>query len=488
MKIKILFCLLLSLVLSYSLFSQVSPDLETRQIELVAQIIKNSSLPKMDQVWPAYNLRTKPIFITFGNGHIYAFNIQLFEGEWKRTNIDGIEIFYTNKDLWGITTSPMQFNFEIKGQEAFVFRLDMMPGPDFLPFFVLVHERFHIYQIQNFESERINEQNDYSDSENAENLALMQLEELILLDFMTALNANSEKEAMLHLKTFISSHKKRQKLLSSSSLMWEARQQMVEGLADYAAAKNLDVFSYFGDKLGQRHILYTMERYTKDDDITERALKWRHYGVGASIGYALDFLQVANWKKDVERNIPLQMILEKNVKASPEEFEFLFQQAVEKYDYNKLRKEVKEKMDTYKNTLNAHMEGFKKLPGIVINIQTPPNSGLSAGGRSKRVYSLADGSMLSYEDTSKTSSEDNRWILELESVPYLFQTNDGFRRFKTNLDGLELTIDGHPYSPKNLGQKTFRQLTLKSKTCSFKSTNNQGTISLKNGVLNVTYF
>lgn len=495
MKIKNLFKLIIvALLFSVSLFSQEVSQQETQQIALVARILKNSTTSKMQQVWPGYNLRAKPMFITFGNGHIYAFNIQLNEGDWKRSMINGVEVLYTNKDLWGITTAPMQFNFEINGQEAFVYRLDMMPEPAFLPFFVMVHERFHVYQIQNFLSEQFNEEEaeheervEYAEGEDPNNLALMQLEEQVLLDFMKALSKNSKEEAIFQLKTFISVNRQRRDILSQNSIKWEARQQMVEGLADYAAAKNLDVFAYFGEKMGQRHLLHTMERYTKDDNITERALKWRHYGVGASLGYALDLLQVAHWKKDVEKNVSLQLLLENNLYVSQSESDNLFQQAVQKYDFNQLQIEIREKIDAYNNMLQSHRDRFKQLPGVVVNVQTPPDSGLSAGGYSKGMYSLADGSMFSVQDTSKTSSADNRWILELKSMPYLFQTTDGFKRFKMDTDDLELVLDGKSCSLRQLGQKHFRQLTLRGKSCAFKSTHNEGVVSMRNGELNIIF-
>ena len=251
----------------------------------------------------------------------------------------------------------------------------------------------------------------YPESENSENIALMQLEELVLLDFMKALDGNAHAEATAQLKTFIAINKQRRKLLSHSSLVWEARQQIVEGLADYAAAKNLDVFAYFGERTGQKHILNTMQRYAQDDDINERALKWRHYGVGASLGYALDFLNVNHWKKNVEQNVPLQVMLEENLYVSDRDAQYLYQEALEKYDFYKMQKEIKEKIDAYNKMLRLHKEKFNSMPGLVINVQTPPDSGLSAGGYSKGVYSLADGSMFSVEDTSKTSSADNHWLL-----------------------------------------------------------------------------
>jgi hypothetical protein len=487
MKIKLLFFFLVSAIISFSAFSQEINDFEKKQVIQVATILENSATAKMDAVWPGYNLRSKPFIITFGNGHIYAFNIKLNQGGWERIYIDDIEVFFSAKDRWGITASPMQFDFEIQGQQAFVFRLDMMPDPAFLPFFVMVHERFHVYQIQSFASEKNDFESEYPEHENVENLTLMQLEELVLLDFLKALNNSSNEEALLHLKKFISVNKERRKLLSSTSVLWEGRQQMVEGLADYTAARNLDVFAYFGEKIGQKHILNTMEGYTKDDDITARALKWRHYGVGASLAYALDFLKVPHWKQDVENNIPLQTILDENLKVSQAEADFLFQQAVEKYNVNQLQREIKQKIDTYNNMIHTFYENFKNLPGIIVNIESPPDSGLSAGGQSRGVYSLADGTMLSVEDTSKTSSADNLWLLEIRSTPYLFQTNEGFRRFKVAREEMEIMIDGKPHSLNNIKQKRFKHLTLKCKSCSFKSIQNEGTISMKEGELTISY-
>ena len=208
---------------------------------------------------------------------------------------------------------------------------------------------------------------------------------------------------------------------------------------------------------------------------------------GTSIGYALDFLQVANWKKDVEHNISLQLLLDNNLEVSNSEAESLIQKAEQKYNFSKLQKEIKDKIDAYKNMLQSHKERFKTLPGIVLNVQTPPDSGLSAGGHSRGVYSLADGSMLSVEDTSKTSSADNRWTLELRSIPYLFQTNDGFRRFKVEMQDLELILDGKLCSIYDVNGKSFSHLTLRSKSCSFKSTHNQGIVTLRDGELNITY-
>lgn len=487
MKIKILLCFLLAFVFSFSLFSQENTNQESKKISLVAKILRNSSTDQMHKVWPGYNLRTKPVFVTFSNGHIYAFNIRLQGPEWQRFNLEGMEVFYTPKDKWGITAAPMQFDFKIFGQEAFVFCLDMMLEPSFMPYFILVHERFHVYQIERFLSEKESVENDYPESDNVDNLALMQLEELVLLDFMNAFNNESYQEATTHLKTFISINQHRRAILSPISVNWEARQQMVEGLADYAAAKNLDVFGYFGPKIGQRHIAHIIERYTKDNDITERALKWRHYGVGASIAYALDFLQVKGWKKEVEQNVSLQVLLERNLKVSNQEANILVEQAYARYNFVQLKQEIKKKVEAYQQMLSYHQENFKKLPGILVNVQSPPDSGLSAGGHSKGVYSLADGSMFSYLDTSKTSSADKRWMLELISMPYLFQTNDGFRRFKVEQEGLELTVDGKPCSLSNLRERPFQQLTLKTKSCSFKSSHNPGRVSVKNGELNIIF-
>lgn len=486
MKIKILFCFLLTLLFNFALFSD-DQDRETHEIARVAKLLQNSATEKMEKVWPNYNLRSSPVFITFENGHIYAFNFKSSDPAWKRTHFEGMEILYTKDDKWGITNAPLQFNFEIEGQEAFVYRLDMMREPAFMPFFVLVHERFHVYQIQHFASEKRDAVSEYPESSHLDNLALMQLEEIVLLDFLKALEADSKEEIIPLLKTYISINKKRRQLISPLSQQWEARQQMVEGLADYVAAKNFDVFGYFGEKMGLKHLLFVMERYTKDDDITERALKWRHYGVGSSIGYALDYLQVSNWKKQIENEVSLQTILENNLRVSQEEAMALYKAASDKYNFSEMRKTVEQKINTYNTMLNEHMNGFKKQQGLTLNIQSPPNSGLSAGGHSKGVYSLADGTMLSVNDTSRTSSQDNFWNLELRSMPYVYQTNNGFRRFKTSLEDLEIYIDGRRHSWQQIGQKAFNTLTIKSNTCHFKSIQNPGIISVTNRELHVIF-
>lgn len=491
MKIKIIFAFLLILIIKMSLFSQeqnnYESERETREIALVTRIIKNSSTAEMNKVWPGYNLRSSPVIITFGNGHIYAFNLKSQSPHWKRTTHEGIEILYTGKDKWGVTSAPMLFNFEIEGQEAFVYRLDMMTKPAFMPFFVMVHERFHVYQMEHFASEHRNAESEYPESSNVDNLAMMQLEELILLDFLKALESSSHDDIIKSLKTFISVHKKRVRLLSPISQQWEDRQQMVEGLADYVAAKNLDTFGYFGEKMGQKHLLFVMKRYTSDDDITERALKWRHYGVGSSIGYALDYLNASGWKKQVEKDISLQSILEKQLAVNPQEADVLFQQASQQYNLSNLKMEVEKKINAYNNMLNNHMEEFQKQAGIILNVQSPPDTGLSAGGHSKGVYSLADGSMLSVLDTSKTSSTDGFWNLELRSISHLFQTNDGFRRFKVSSDNLEIVIDGQPHSLRQINQKTFRSLSIKGNSCHFKSTQNVGKITMRNNELTISF-
>lgn len=485
-----LISLILSVFLCFNLYAHTlsKPPGETQQIALISKIIKHSTSSQMHKVWPNFDMSQKPVFITYGNGHIYAFNFKPKEGEWKSSRFEDMDILYTDKDLWGITTSPMQFNFEIENQEAFVFRLDMMPNPQFLPFFVMVHERFHVYQMGHFASEKHIGVGQYTESENPKNLALMQVEEKILLNFLKALVENKRNEAMTHLKTYLAVSKIRRNLLSGESLTWEDRQQMVEGLADYTAAKYLDVFGYFGKQVGLNHIIHTMVAYAQDEDISARALKWRHYGVGSSLAYALDFLNVPDWKIQVEQNVALQSILEKHLKISEMEGTALYLQSMQQYEYSHLFHEIHDKIEAYKSMLNKCRTNFDQEAGLVINIQTPPRSGISAGGYSKGVYSLSDGSMLSIEDTSKISSADSLWNLEFKSIPYLYQTNDGFRRFKDRSESLVLTLDGKICQLKDIkGQKAFHALTLQGERCRFISNENPGIIYYQDGELKITY-
>ena len=66
----------------------------------------------------------------------------------------------------------------------------------------------------------------------------------------------------------------------------------MEGLADYVSFKTFDVLNVFDQYNANKKLQRMLEMYAKSPDITERAVKWRHYGVGAAMGYGLDFLQV----------------------------------------------------------------------------------------------------------------------------------------------------------------------------------------------------
>jgi hypothetical protein len=518
-------------------FTLIKTD-ELEQVGIVAQIIKNSATPQMEEVWPQYDLHTKPVVITYGNKHIYAFNLKSADPHWEKVQINGVDLLYSSTDRWGLTSAPMQFDFDIEGQKAFVFRIDVMNDMPFIPYFVLMHERFHVYQIQKFESEKDVEEMEYPESQNVDNLALMQMEELILLDFLQALSEDSQEDLQLYLKTYISVNKKRRKLLCHSSQKWEDRQQMIEGLADYVAAKNLDVFFYFGSKeayknnlndlseqeaadgvvcnevvvnttaeeqnasdaprsrsnrlsysctlpkVGQKHLIKTMHQYTQDDNITERAIKWRHYGVGSSIAYALDYLQVKDWKQQVERNVSLQKLLEDGISQQQEAQ--LFHQAVKKYDFDLIKIRVNKTITAYNKMLESQMKSFNNHPGITIVLQSPKRAGISSGGRSKGILSLADGSMLSMDDTSKASSADNAWNLELKSIPQLFQ-HKGFRRFKDEKETIMISIDGEDQPLRHLTEREFHHLSLKGKSCLFKSSYYKGRIKLIDNILSITY-
>ena len=455
---------------------------EQSQIPIIATIIESQT----DKIWPGYNLKSKPIFITYDNGHIYAFNFNSSDPRWQKKIINRTTVLFSDVDQFGLTNAPMQFDFAIENTKAFVFRMDVMKQTPFMPFFVMVHERFHVHQIEFFASEQDSEQSSYRESQNIENLSLMQLEELVLLDFLKALIADCDEAIIKTLKTYISINKKRRELLSSASKDWEARQQMVEGLADYVSAKNLDVFRYFGPDVGKKHLLHTMRGYTRGKDITERALKWRHYGVGASIAYALDYLEAKNWKESVEKNVSLQSILEKNLHVSVFESKHLFEEAKIGYGYENIKIQVNKKVSEYNNIINFHLNYFENQDGVTINLQSPRYSGLSAGGKSRAIYSLSDGSMLSVDDTSKTSSPDNHWYLELSSVPQLFQSNDGFRRFKDD-SNIEIIVDGKRELLENLQNREFNDLTLNGNTCTFKASQCRGMIHYENKEMTITF-
>lgn len=475
-----LICFLIVAVLT---ITRLSAD-EKQTIQSVNQLIQESHEKKAEAVWPGFDLTTSPILITFGNGHIYAFNLKSTNPQWKKITVAGIPVLFSETDHWGLSKSAMNPQFPIEGQNAYAFNLDQAEDNIQKIFEILVHERFHRYQFEHFPMEHL--KGNYLDDLNIDNLTLMQMEEMALANFFQA-SGDQKREFLLD---FAAINQTRRAILKKASVRWEDHQQVMEGLADYVSFKIFDVLKIFDQYEGNNKLKTMLERYAQSPEISERAVKWRHYGVGAAMGYGLDFLQVKGWKHKVEKGASMTALMDQAVHLTPAEINERMGFVEVAYNVKAVREKVSRTVANYQKNMDDLAAAYDKLEGIPIQVGRPKKSSISGGGFTARTLYLADGSTISLQDTSMMTNVENTWCLELQEVPFVFQNYAGEREFKIELD-LQVTLDGKIYALRDLVETqanlSFDKIELKGKSCRFTSVNASGVISVEAGKVYITF-
>lgn len=483
--LKKLFLSVFFIVASFAGAAEISPQ-EALYVERLSETIDHLKA-KQDEVWPGYDISLTPIVVSFGSGHIYAFNLNSKNPIWEAKQIKGKKILFSSQDPWGITAVAMQDQFPLEDEEVFAFNVGLMQKkgqPDYLPLLVIVHELFHRYQFNEFLEDASFA--NYQDRENSDNLALINLEERILIDFLRA----KDHEKLEHLKDFVAIHKVRTAMMNSSSVNWEDGQQRMEGLADYVSIKAQDTFNLIPEFSGQEHIGKTLEGYIKNGDVAELAVKWRHYGVGAALGYGLDYVHAANWKEKVERNgISLAKQLEESIPLSSLEISRRAWKAKQHYKYKKIKSQIVARAKSNQENMTALINGYQEQKGVVLVIQRPRDVGINGGGKTGGIYHLPDGSTVSVNDSSVSASTDNLWKVEVKRMPYLFQKgNDRWMKID---EEVAIEINGKSYGMNDLFQRggniNFDRISLKGASCNFESMDRSGHLEVKNGMVKIVF-
>ncbi len=440
---------------------------------------------KQDDVWSGYDISQTPIVVSFANGHIYAFNLASKNPVWEKREVQGQTVLFTTEDPWGVTAVAMQDKFPMEGEEVFAFNVGLMQDNkkmDYMPLLVIVHELFHRYQFNEFIEESVF--GAYQDRENIENLTLIKLEENILIDFLRA----PESEKIEHLKDFVAVHRSRKAVMKSSSVLWENHQQRMEGLADYVSIRSQDAFGIIPEFSGEEHIAKILGSYVQNRDITEFAVKWRHYGVGAALGYGLDHVRAVNWKEKVEKNgISLADQLEQSLRMTSLEIQGRVWKAKHHYQYKNVKKEIAGRSATYQADMTAMMDRYKDAPGVVLMVERPRDVGINGGGNTGGIYHLSDGSTVSVNDSSVSASSDNLWKIEVRAVPFFFQ--QGNNRWLKVDENLTIFLDGQEFLLKDLLEnqepKNFNVISWKGKSCDFESVDRPGRLEIQNGQIKI---
>lgn len=466
---KIIACLLITC--SSTLFGQIafSPE-EKAVISQVEQIMEKSQ----EAVWPSLNMAETPIVLIFPDQRIVSFHLEpAMHSDWEKINPQKPHILATDKDKWGISKAMLHPAFPIEGKRAFVFNLSQNDAEN--PIAIMAHEWFHRYQMDKFRPEA-NGARKYWDQLNLNNLVLMRLEELILVKFMQA-KSSLEKTDILY--DFAIVNKIRQNLIQPESWYWEMHQQKMEGLADFISIRMFH---------RENELLLSLES-KNDDELIEKAIKWRHYDIGASLGIALDFLEIPNWKKQVENGAFQAEILQQAL-LKYEDLLTRFELIKCRYPFTQIQNTISSHLENFNNEIGHWMSVYDDTPGCIVKLTPPRRTGVSGGGGSAHIFTLGDGTIISIKDHARSMASDNRWQLETHFIPVFFQNREGFREFKID-ETAKIRLDGVEHNLKEMmakgGEFSFKEIQLQSNQAHFQSTEHRGVLSAAKGMITIRY-
>lgn len=445
----------LSFTKAYSLDPSQIPEGEMKRLELIADQFNRGQR----DIWPTLDWKESPLIVAFESGRYYAFDLHSSDSEWKTLKIKGIEVQAADQDKWGLAGLHMQAWFEIEGKQAFVYRMSGI-GTPVEDVTVLAHERFHRHQGDHFTTNQ--RQGISQDHLVEDNLAWSSIEDLLLRDFLQA--AGDEKLELI--KDFIAVNHMRRESLDEETVLWENGQLRMEGLADYAATKA------FG---GEKALLSIHPYDEAQDEFIDDIIKWRHYLAGATLGYALDYLNAEGWKGKVEMGEDLADLLAKQLPMTKEERKKRLIKVQKQKNYKKKRKIAISKVGGYQQLLEDIESDYQKMEGLPLFVAHPRIS-ISGGGSNEKMVHLMEGGTVGLNDASLATTSDGSWRFETKNVSHLYMHASGVREVKMQgkpsikMDKVSLKM---PELPQ---EYLFQSLEIEAENLSFSSNKHLGVL------------
>lgn len=454
-----------------SAFAQSSDSFTPLEFQLLNQVDQMIEQPQY-VVWPGLNMAQTPIVLIFPNQKIVAFHLKTDNPEWHVVDPQRPYILLTKNDRWKISEIMLHPAFSIEGQKVFVFNLAKGEGNEPIP--IMAHEWFHRYQMDKFRPETVIARQ-YRDQLNLTNLVLMRLEEVILLKFLQA-----KEDRIECIKDFVAVNYIRKQIIHPESWAWETHEQKMEGLADFISMRMFH---------REQNLINSLEQ-ADDKSLIEKAIKWRHYDVGAAMGIALDEIKAKDWKLEVEKNGKNQAELLHEFLPVEEDLFTRFELIKCRYPFHEIESTISAHLDAYNGEISHWMANYDSTAGLVVKLSAPRHLGISGGGDSVHIFTLGDGTIFSIQDQSRSTTTDNFWKLETKKVPVFFQNKQGYREFKVEKEA-KISIDGEQYAAKDLEAKrqdfVFQELSFQGQQISFSSQHHHGVLLIHGGVITVKY-
>lgn len=465
---KLIILIFLSFTTLFTVESTEIPITEQERLQLLAELFNDREAKS----WPTLDWHEAPLIVTFENGHIFAFNLKSQDLAWEKKEIAGVSFLFATEDHWGLKELHMQPWFPIEEQKAFVYRMNGQ-GKAEEDVRVLVHERFHRHQKEHFQLK--SHPGISRDHLNEENLAWIEIEDQLFRDFLAA--SDGQSEILLDLVAVI---KLRREMIDEDTLAWENHQWKMEGLADYVGS------SAFGrhQSLLDMHPAKPASEYSVDE-----AIKWRHYMAGATVGFALDYIQVKGWHEQVEGGAELTDLLLKNMPISKPVQEKRLKKLKKRFQFKKRRKKIAQNVSTYEAQLESLHQSYAEKPGVVLYMGRP-GGGISGGGSNEKLYYLGDGSTVGVHDNSVSSTADGGWKLSTYNISHLYQHSNGLREVKLS-PATKIQMDKVSWAmPEILSEPReflFTSLVIEDNELAFASKNHVGVMVSDGECLVVKY-
>lgn len=457
-----------------------SSALEKRYMEIMVATAQSFEREGGDSIWPRFQPFSQPVVFHFNNGHVYAFGLNSRSPFWEKLAINQFPILFCRQ--YPKTLAPLHPSFPIENQRAFVFSMDHADDSSVLPLLTFIHERFHIHQFINFAKEKIAEGLD-SDDQSIEQLALMELENLLLANYLKAEGTRDKKHL---LKDYLAVSESRRNTLHPAALNWEDHQQKMEGLADYVSVKTFESFPIF-QHFDAAQALLEMRNKKITGSVRQDALKDRHYFIGAVLALALDECQIPYWKMRIENEkISLQSLLKPALFMDQFEIDARTANVKSQYDWIAIQKSLSAALNLEKREGELVLAEFEKQEGVLVRMGLPRGR-MSAGGTHEKSCPVGQGRKVMLKDASVARSLDESWKLTFNEIPILLENQKGARSFKLD-PGVILDMDGKKLSIKDLlnnhreAEISFSAVSFQADDCSLES-KRPGKIMIQNNAL-----
>lgn len=460
----VLFLLIVVISFDFHSFANEKMD-EKKIIETLASTFQSFEEGKGEAIWPSFQLADKPTILHFAGGSMYAMGSSLELSSWEMQSYGNFPVLFHKEPSNQLPAFDTAYPLE--GKEVVVFRLDQIESS--LSILTFIHERFHQYQFQNFEKEKVAPPV-LADYQNPFILTWMELEQRLLALF---LKAKTDDEKMEHIRNYLAVNKRRRLAIHPHSVRWENHQQKMEGLADYVSVKASQLIPELANIDAEKYLLEMRKKKNSGVIFTPQdAMKGVHYFEGAVIGWALDFYGVENWKKLIEKEkVSLFDLLSSYLQMNDDEMNERLARVKKEFQWEEIHHQIEKCFEQSREQSEKIIKTFIEQEGVSINIGIPSGR-MSAGGHHQKAISMNDGQKALIEDSSLASTQDQTWTLRFTKIPLVFEEKNGRRCLKMN-DRVEIELDGKMTSLANLLQGNqemhFSSLSLKNDYCDLHS-------------------